>query len=44
MYFLVHFTAANLKIRPGFSDLGAEIEAFSGSKSAASLLVPAGPG
>jgi hypothetical protein len=41
MYFLVRFMAANIKFRPGFSCLGSEIEAFSGSKSAASLLVPA---
>jgi hypothetical protein len=44
MYFLVQFMAANLKIEPGLSDPGAEIEAFSGSKSALHLLVPAGPG
>jgi hypothetical protein len=44
MYFLVRFMAANLKFRPGISQLGPEIEVFYGSKSAASLLVPAGPG
>jgi hypothetical protein len=44
MYFGVRFMAANIKVRPGFSGLGTEIEAVSGSKSASSLLVPACPG
>jgi hypothetical protein len=44
MDFLVQFMDANLKVRPGFSLLSSEIEAFPGSKSASGLLVPAGSG